>query len=69
METTKKVLPLKAAARAIGLKPDDLKADADAGLVPFTKVGGEYVFELHALEAAIATRAQQGKGKGADHAQ
>jgi hypothetical protein len=64
---TKRILPLRVAARALGVKPDDLKADADAGLVPFTKVGSAYVFELCALERAITSRAEQDAepGKGA----
>lgn len=56
MNTKLTFLPLRAAARAIGIKPTDLRADADAGRVPFTKIGDEYIFELAALERAIAKR-------------
>jgi len=55
------LLPLRAAARVIGVKPESLQAEADAGRLPFTKIGQEYMFLLDALESAIAERANRGR--------
>lgn len=57
MRNVQTLLPLKSAARALGVKPESLKAEADAGRVPFTKLGDEYVFALQALERSLERRA------------
>jgi hypothetical protein len=49
---------LKSAARVLGVKPANLQSEADAGRVPFTKVGDEYLFALAALEETLLARAQ-----------
>lgn len=58
MKNKPQLLPLKRAARVLGIKSASLQADADAGRVPFTKIGDEYLFVLSALEAALTERAQ-----------
>lgn len=58
MANQAKLLPLKSAARVLGVKPESLQREADAGRVPFTKVGDEYLFALLALETALLERAQ-----------
>jgi hypothetical protein len=50
------LLPLKAAARAIGVRPENLRAEADAGKVPHTKLGDDYLFGLKALETSLLAR-------------
>lgn len=42
----------------LGVKPENLRSEADAGRVPFTKVGDEYLFALMALEQALLARAK-----------
>jgi len=64
MDTKLTFLPLRAAARAIRVKAQDLRAEADAGRVPFTMIGAEYVFELRALEDALAKRTREGVARG-----
>ena len=67
MRNEAKLLPLKSAARVLGVKPDNLRREADAGRVPFTTCGDEYLFALAALEATLLARAEQ-SGKGATNA-
>jgi hypothetical protein len=55
---SKILLPLKAAARVLGVKPESLRSEADASRVPFTKVGDEYLFALEALEKTLLARAR-----------
>jgi hypothetical protein len=65
-----KLLSLKAAARAIGVQPENLQAEADAGRVPHTRIGADYLFSLVALESALSARAsgKRDNGNGARHA-
>jgi hypothetical protein len=59
MKKNNTLLPLKAAARVLGVRPDSLRSEADAGRVPFTKIGDEYLFLLSALEAVLVQRAKR----------
>lgn len=56
MDTKPLFLPLKLAATALRVKASDLRAEADAGRLPFTKIGNEYVFDLRELERVITKR-------------
>jgi hypothetical protein len=64
-----KLLSLKAAARALGVKPESLQAEADAGRVPHTRIGADYLFSLAALESVLSARAagERGNGKAVRH--
>ena len=62
-----KLLPLKAAARAIGVRAESLRAEADAGNVPHIRLGADYLFALKSLESALLSRVAS-SGKGADDA-
>jgi excisionase family DNA binding protein len=56
-DPTKVLLPVKGIARVFGLKPENIRAEADAGKLPHTRVGDEYLFNLAAVEAALLERA------------
>ena len=51
-----KLLSLKAAARAIGVRADNLRAEADAGKVPYIRIGDDYLFAIKSLENALLSR-------------
>lgn len=61
------ILPLKLAAKVLGVRPENLQIEADAGRLPFTKIGDEYLFLLTELEAAIARRVSK-NGRAVAHA-
>lgn len=56
------LFPLRSAARILGVKPASLQSEADAGRVPFTKCGDEYLFSIKALEKTLLERAEKGEG-------
>jgi hypothetical protein len=58
-----KLLPLRSAAKVLGIKPENLRREADSGNVPHTKIGDDYLFSLTALEKTLLVRAE---GKVAD---
>lgn len=63
-----KLLPLRTAARALGIQQKSLKAEADAGRVPHIRVGDDYLFSLAATEAVLLARAAQTKEGTVAHA-
>ena len=54
------LLSLPSLADAMKLPRRWLKAEADAGRIPHFRVGHRYRFDLHAVESALAERAQKG---------
>jgi hypothetical protein len=58
---SEKLLPLKTAARAIGVRPENLRAEADAGKVPHIRLGDDYLFALDSLESSLLSRVMIGK--------
>lgn len=58
MDTTETLLPLRTAARLTGLKPENLRAEVEAGRLPAIKVGDQYLYPLQAIRAALLERAK-----------
>ncbi len=56
-----KLLSLRTAARAIGVRPENLRAEADAGNVPHIRLGDDYLFVLKSLETTLLSRVVSGK--------
>jgi excisionase family DNA binding protein len=54
------VLTLNRMARRLGVTVRWLRAEADAGRVPCLRAGRRYLFELSAVQAALARRARDG---------
>jgi hypothetical protein len=65
MESRQPLLPLKAVAKALGIRPENVRAEADAGRLPHTKLGDDYLFSLPDVESALLKRA---RGKAVSHA-
>jgi hypothetical protein len=61
------VLPLARAARRLGVPARWLRAEADAGRVPYLRAGARYLFDLRALTNALARRATRSSDEDADH--
>jgi len=53
-----KLINLKSMARMIGVKPESLQAEADAGRVPFVTVGEERLFPVEGVKQSLYARAQ-----------
>ena len=54
-----KLLPLAAMARRLRVRPDWLRAEADAGNIPALKAGDRYLFDPEAVERALLKRARE----------
>ena len=61
METTETLLPLRTAARLTGLKPENLRAEVEAGKLPSVKVGDQHLYPLQAIRAALLARVKAGQ--------
>jgi hypothetical protein len=57
--TTKSLLPLRLAARRIGIKPDTLRAAAERGEIPSLKIGDELLFDVESVERELFERAER----------
>jgi hypothetical protein len=55
-------------ARRLGLKAAWIKSEADANRLPCVRVGDGYLFDVHAVEAALLERAGRVPGDGKDGA-
>jgi len=62
------LLSLPHLARRLSLTRKWLKAEAHAGRLPCLNAGGRYVFDLEAVQEALAKRAAQ-DSKGVNHAE
>ena len=49
-------------ARRLGIRPEWLASEIDAGRLPAARVGGGYVCDPEAVEAALHERAQSAEG-------
>ena len=56
MDTTETLLPLRTAAWLTGLKPDNLRAEVEAGHLPGVKVGDQYLYPIRAIREALLAR-------------
>lgn len=59
MDTPDLLLPLRAAARLTGLKPENLQAEVLAGKLPAIQVGGQYLYPVNAIRQALQKRLQE----------
>ena len=57
------LLGLRQMADRLGVEPFWLQIAADDGLVPHVKLGPSYLFNPDAVEAALAKRAAEERGK------
>ena len=55
------LLPLYLAARRIGVKPNSLRAAAEAGELPYVRVGDDLLFDVDRIEQLLAVRARHDK--------
>ena len=65
-EAMSELLSLPRLARRLGITRKWLKAEADAGRLPCLNAGGRYVFDLEAVQEALAKRAAE-HVEGVDH--
>ncbi len=56
MDTNETLLPLRTAAKLTGLKPENLRAEVEAGRLPGIKVGDQYLYPIRAIKAALLAR-------------
>ena len=56
MDATELLLPLKTAARLLGLKPENLQCEVAAGKLPAVKVGDQYLYPVEAIKKSLQKR-------------
>jgi hypothetical protein len=56
-QSCRQILNLRCAARVLGVRPENLKREAEAGRVPCARLGDEFVFSLSHLERTLEQEA------------